>query len=105
MVFDYRNPTASGPQRDEYDLGREALAARVALPGEPFRSQFETETLHAKLTALGFREVEDLGPMLDPGALLSEPGRLLAQQRRPYRSRDGLKTATCAECHCGIGSQ
>ena len=33
VVFDYRNPAASGPQRDDYDLGREALAARVRLPG------------------------------------------------------------------------
>lgn len=68
VVFDYRNPPASGQDRnaydDAYDAGREALAVRVASVGEPFRSQFEADTLHAKLTALGFREVEDLGPAL-----------------------------------------
>ncbi len=67
VVFDYRNPPASGQDRNTkyaYDAGREALAVRVASVGEPFRSQFEADTLHAKLTALGFREVEDLGPAL-----------------------------------------
>jgi methyltransferase (TIGR00027 family) len=64
VVFDYRNPPASGPNQDEHDEAREALAARVAFLEEPFRSEFETETLRAKLTALGFREVEDLGPRL-----------------------------------------
>jgi methyltransferase (TIGR00027 family) len=64
VVFDYRNPPHSDSSQDEHDDAREALAARVASVGEPFRSEFETETLHAKLTALGFREVEDLGPRL-----------------------------------------
>ena len=64
VVFDYSNPPASGPDQDEYAAVREALAARVASVGEAFRSHFETDELHAKLTALGFREVEDLGPTL-----------------------------------------
>jgi methyltransferase (TIGR00027 family) len=64
VVFDYRNPPASGPDQAEHDDAREALAARVASLGEPFRSEFETEKLHANLTALGFREVEGLGPRL-----------------------------------------
>ena len=62
VVFDYRNPPS--PTHDEQDEARAALAARVASLEEPFRSEFETEALHAKLTALGFREVEDLGPRL-----------------------------------------
>ena len=64
MVFDYSNPPASGPDPDEYAAVREALAARVASLGETFKGHFETDALHATLTALGFREVEDLGPAL-----------------------------------------
>jgi methyltransferase (TIGR00027 family) len=64
VVFDYSNPLAAGLDQDEHAAGREALAARVASVGEAFRSHFETDALHARLTALGFREVEDLGPAL-----------------------------------------
>ncbi|MGB2679420.1 MAG: SAM-dependent methyltransferase [Candidatus Acidiferrum sp.] len=64
VVFDYGNPPASGGGRDEFDTAQDALAARVASIGEAFRSYFETEALHAKLMALGFRETEDLGPAL-----------------------------------------
>ena len=63
VVFDYGNPPASGLDRDRF-AAQEALAARVASIGEAFRSYFETDALHAKLRALGFREVEDLGPVL-----------------------------------------
>jgi len=35
-----------------------------AAVGEPFGSHFETNMLHAKLAALGFREVKDLNPAL-----------------------------------------
>ena len=64
VVFDYRNPPASDADHDEYLIDREALAARVASLGETFKSQFEANALYAKLKALGFREVEDLGPAL-----------------------------------------
>ena len=64
VVFDYGNPPALGPVQDEYAAARETLAARVAAVGEPFRSHFETNVLHAKLATLGFREVEDLNPAL-----------------------------------------
>jgi hypothetical protein len=59
-VFDYGNPPALGPDQDEYTAAHETLAARVAAVGESFWSHFETNVLHAKLAALGFREVEDL---------------------------------------------
>jgi methyltransferase (TIGR00027 family) len=62
VVFDYRNPPASDPDQDEHDAARAARAARVASFGEPFRSDFETDALRARLTALGFCEIEDLGP-------------------------------------------
>ncbi len=64
VVFDYGNPPASGLDRDRNAATQEALAARVASVGEAFKSYFETHALHAKLMALGFREVEDLGPAL-----------------------------------------
>ncbi len=64
VVFDYGNPPASGLDRDRYSAAHEALAMRVASIGEAFKSYFETDALHGKLMALGFREVEDLGPAL-----------------------------------------
>jgi len=62
VVFDYSNPPDSAAGHREYAAAREVLAARVASVGEAFRSDFETHELHAKLTTLGFREIEDLGP-------------------------------------------
>jgi methyltransferase (TIGR00027 family) len=62
VVFDYRNPPNADHDRDEHDAAREALATRVASLGEAFKSEFETDALHAKLTALGFHEIEDLSP-------------------------------------------
>ena len=64
VVFDYGNPPAAALDRDGYAPAQEALAARVASVGEAFKSYFETDALHGKLMALGFREVEDLGPAL-----------------------------------------
>jgi methyltransferase (TIGR00027 family) len=62
VVFDYSNPPTPSSGRDEHALAHEVLAERVASLGEGFQSSFETDELRAKLTALGFREVEDLGP-------------------------------------------
>lgn len=39
----------------------DALAARVAAAGEPFRLFFEPEQLARKLREIGFSEIEDLG--------------------------------------------
>ncbi|MGA2793345.1 MAG: SAM-dependent methyltransferase [Roseiarcus sp.] len=60
VVFDYSNPPESidAPQRRGF---HEAMAARVAAAGEAFRSYFDTEALAARLRALGFAEIEDLG--------------------------------------------
>jgi len=63
VVFDYGNPAVS-PGPDPWAADREALAQRVASVGESLRSHFETHDLHARLTALGLRVVEDLGPAL-----------------------------------------
>jgi methyltransferase (TIGR00027 family) len=64
VVFDYSNSSATGPDQDDHTCGREALAARVASVGETFKSHFETDALHTSLTALGFGQIEDLGPAL-----------------------------------------
>jgi len=64
VVFDYGNPPASAGDAGGYVAVHEALAMRVASVGEAFKSYFEAEALHAKLQALGFCEIEDLGPAL-----------------------------------------
>jgi methyltransferase (TIGR00027 family) len=64
VVFDYGNPPATSHSQDEYAAAHETLAARVASVGEAFQTHFETDVLHAKLTSLGFCEIEDLGPAL-----------------------------------------
>lgn len=82
VVFDYGNPPTSSPDRDEYIARREELAARVASVGEALRSHFETDVLRGKLMALGFRELEDLGP-----AQIRE--RYFANRGDPVRNRGG----------------
>jgi hypothetical protein len=46
------------PQRAAF----EALAARVAAAGEPFRGSFEPVALVAAMRAMGFHAVRDVGP-------------------------------------------
>ncbi|HKV39204.1 MAG TPA: SAM-dependent methyltransferase [Blastocatellia bacterium] len=60
VVFDYSDPPSSlAPETRTF---HEGLATRVAEAGEALVTYFEAEKLHARLTALGFSEVEDLGP-------------------------------------------
>jgi methyltransferase (TIGR00027 family) len=70
VVFDYAVPRASlGPiQRAVFD----ALAARVAAAGEPFRSAFEPSDLISAMHAMGFHRVRDLGPDALNGTFLAE---------------------------------
>jgi methyltransferase (TIGR00027 family) len=60
VVFDYANPpdSLSPGVRAAHDR----RAAHVAALGEAWVTYFETDALRAKLTNLGFSEVEDLGP-------------------------------------------
>jgi methyltransferase (TIGR00027 family) len=60
VVFDYGPPPASlgGLLRVAYDM----RAARVAALGEPWLSGFEPRDLIDGLAALGFDQIEDLGP-------------------------------------------
>jgi methyltransferase (TIGR00027 family) len=60
VVFDYSDPPAS--LSAEMRAAHELRAAHVAELGEAWVSYFEADILHAKLVALGFSEVEDLGP-------------------------------------------
>lgn len=59
VVFDYVNPpdTMTEPRRAMH----EALVARVAAVGEQIRNHFDSPALHARLRALGFHDIEDLG--------------------------------------------
>ena len=60
VVFDYSNPPASLPA--EMRVRHERRAKRVAELGEAWLNYFESAELRAKLMALGFCEIEDLGP-------------------------------------------
>jgi methyltransferase (TIGR00027 family) len=60
VVFDYSDPPAS--LSPELRLEHEQRATRVAALGETWISYFEADKLRAELTALGFSEIEDLGP-------------------------------------------
>jgi methyltransferase (TIGR00027 family) len=61
VVFDYSNPpdSLSAESRAAHDM----RAAHVAELGEAWVSYFESDPLGAKLRALGFSEIEDLGPL------------------------------------------
>jgi len=60
VVFDYANPPASlTPQARAMHEWR---AARVAGLGEAWVSHFDTDLLGARLRAVGFSRIEDLGP-------------------------------------------
>jgi methyltransferase (TIGR00027 family) len=60
VVFDYSDAPAS--LSGEMRISHQRRAARVAELDEPWVSYFEADKLRAKLLALGFAEVEDLGP-------------------------------------------
>lgn len=60
VVFDYSDPPASLPA--ESRIGHKRRALHVADLGEAWLSYFEADDLRAKLLALGFSEIEDLGP-------------------------------------------
>ena len=60
VVFDYSDPPATFTP--EQRVSHDQRAARVAGIGEAWVSYFEADELRLKLLALGFSEVEDLGP-------------------------------------------
>jgi methyltransferase (TIGR00027 family) len=94
VVFDYSDPPASfAPERR---ASHEKRAGRVAGLGEPWVTYFEPEKLHAKLAALGFSEIEDLGPAqivsrYFPGRAVSLPergGHVIHATTNKSRSRE-----------------
>jgi methyltransferase (TIGR00027 family) len=60
VVFTYSDPPEEMPARTAMAHGRRA--ARAAALGEPWLTFFTPRTLHPRLRALGFGEIEDLGP-------------------------------------------
>jgi len=60
VVFDYSDPPAS--LSAEWRPSHERRAKRVAELGEAWLNYYEADDLRAKLLALGFTEIEDLGP-------------------------------------------
>jgi len=71
VVFDYGDPPES--LSPESRALHEKRAARVAELGEAWVTHFEPEDLHARLSALGFTEIEDLGPPQIAARYLPEP--------------------------------
>jgi len=60
VVFDYSDPPAALPA--ELRAWHEKRAAHVTELGEAWLTYFEADRLHAQMKALGFSEIEDLGP-------------------------------------------
>ena len=78
VVFDYVNPAVSVAPAGR--AAHQGLAERVASLGERFQSYFDTGPLCAKLSAAGFRHVDDIGPAeiaarFFPEAERTAPGR------------------------------
>jgi methyltransferase (TIGR00027 family) len=60
VVFTYSDPPAAMPAGSA--AANRRRAARVKALGEPWLTFFTPQTLHPRLRALGFGEIEDLGP-------------------------------------------
>jgi methyltransferase (TIGR00027 family) len=60
VVFDYSDPPSALP--DDQRMAHDLRAARVADIGEAWITHFDPAALHVRLRALGFTEIEDLGP-------------------------------------------
>lgn len=60
VVFDFAEPQES--LTPEMQVASARRAEQVAAMGEPWRTRFDPPGLHARLSALGFTEIEDLGP-------------------------------------------
>jgi len=78
VVFDYVNPAALVAPAGR--AAHQRLAERVASLGERFQSYLDTGLLCAKLSAAGFRHVDDIGPAeiaarFFPEAERTAPGR------------------------------
>ena len=96
VVFDYANPSPTiddAPAREAHD----ELAAHVAARGEPFRSFFDTQDLHARARTLGFVDIEDL----DRAALVSRFLPTLPAKPRPGPGGHVVRMATRAAASCG----
>ena len=78
VVFDYSDPPAS--LEPALRASHERRAAHVAALGEAWINYCDSVQLHAKLTAFGFAEIEDMGPReiasrYFPTRVASAPGR------------------------------
>ena len=90
VVFDYSDPPAS--LTPEGRAHHDRRARRLADLGEAWVTYFEAERLHPKLAALGFAEIEDLGPAeivarYFPGRSGSLPGKGGHVIRAAFRAR------------------
>jgi len=87
VVFDYSNPPHTLPP--ELRALHERRARHVAELGEAWQSYFDTHELHARLNAMGFGEIEDLGPPQIAARYF--PGR---EKNRPEQGGHILRATT-----------
>ena len=81
VVFDYANPVET-VEDPAMRAAHEVLARRVREAGEILQTFFVTAELTARLRALGFRDIEDLGPN-------EIAGRFFPERARPSRANGG----------------
>jgi methyltransferase (TIGR00027 family) len=87
VVFDYVNPAASIEPAGR--AAHQALAERVAALGERIQSYFDTEWLCSKLSGIGFRHVDDIGPAQLAARFFPE-----AERSAPARGGHIMRAAT-----------
>lgn len=78
VVFDYGDPPAT--LSAEARLDHDRRAARVEALGETWITYFEADRLRAKLTTLGYAEIEDVGPRQIVERFFSMPADGLADR-------------------------
>jgi len=72
VVFDYGEPIeAYAPERRPAQMARAEMAAAM---GEPWITRFRPDELARELRAIGFDEIEDLGPRAIGARFLGAPG-------------------------------
>jgi methyltransferase (TIGR00027 family) len=89
VVFDYADPPDAIEEPRMRDF-HDAMAARVARSGEPFRAFFDAAALHARARAMGFVEIEDL----DRAALVERYLPSVPSKPRPGPGGHVVRVAT-----------
>jgi methyltransferase (TIGR00027 family) len=92
VVFDYADPPHAIEEPRVRDF-HDAMAARVARSGEPFRCFFDGAALHARARGMGFVEIEDL----DRAALIERYLPSIPSKPHPGPGGHVVRMATARE--------